>query len=90
MEVFESLSSHDVIHNKDTAQYKAACFIFYDDVNKMTVEDEQTIDRCVLYLFFVSMEIYTCGQAFPSNFCDVDGVECDQDSHIIFNFSTIN
>ena len=82
LEVFESLSSHDAIHNEDTAQYKAACFILYDDENKMTVEDELTIERYVLQLFFISTKIYTFGQALPSDFCDVDGVRCDKDGHI--------
>ena len=83
LEIFESLSSHDAVHNYETAQYTAACYILYDDVNNMKVEDKLTLERYILYLFFISTEWLTWGEALPSNFCDVDGVWCDQDGHII-------
>ena len=95
MEVFESLPSHDAIHNVVSPQYKAACFILYDDVKEMKVEDELTIERCILYLFFLSTELFTWGQSLPSNFCDNNVVWCDHDGHILAldfckSFMTLN
>ena len=83
LECFESLSSYAAVHDDKTAQYKAACYILHDDINNMKVEDDLTVERFVLYLFFISTEIWTWGEALPSDFCDVDGVTCDQDGHII-------
>ena len=77
LEVMKSLSSHDAIHNDDMPQYKAACYILYDDVIEMNAEDRLTVERYILYLFLISTELFKWGQELPSNFCDIEGVGCD-------------
>ena len=83
LELFDSLSSHDVIHNEASPQYKAACYLLYDDVKEMNVEDELTMERYISYLFLISTERLMWGEALPSNICDVEGINCDINDHII-------
>ena len=82
LELFESLSSHNTIHNDKTPQYKAACSILYDDVNDMNVEDELILERYILYLFLISTEILKWKETLPLNFCDAVGVNCE-DGYIV-------
>ena len=83
LEIFASLSSHGAIHNDNTPQYKAACYILFDDINEMRVENELTFERYILYLFLISTKVLRFGDPLPPNFCDFDGVGCNDDGYII-------
>ena len=77
LDEFYKLSSYDEIHNHETPQYKAACYILFDDTTKMTILDELMLERYVLYLFLSSTQYLSLGEALPADSCDIDGVACE-------------
>ena len=82
LDVFQSISSYSTIHDCGTPQYKAACFILYDDENKMPTENEFTVERYVLHLFLSSINHPLNGKEFPDNVCDIEDISCDRKGHI--------
>lgn len=83
LDVFQSVSSYTAIHDHETPQYKAACFILYDDIKQMPVENEFTVERYVLHLFLSSVNYLLNGEEFPENPCDlVSIIDCDKKGHV--------
>ena len=83
-----TVSSYDDIHNIETPQYKAACYILYDDDAQMTIYNKVVVERYSLYLFLLSTKWLKHQRAIPNNFCDLDVVECKDDHIIELNFGT--
>ena len=81
--VFRKLSSFDDIQNNDATQYKAACYILVEDMNKLTVQDPLMIERYVLSLLLISTGMITNTDEIPLESCDYPGVLCDRDGFII-------
>ena len=82
MNDIRSLSSYETLSSIHTSQYKAACWILYDDVRRTSVEDELTLERYALAVILHSanqdVEMMLVGDS-----CDLDGIECDDIDHII-------
>ena len=82
MKKIRSLSSYDTLSNIHTPQYKAACWILYDDVRKASVEDKLMLERyalgVILYCTNLDAEMMLVG-----DICDLDGIWCDDMGHIV-------
>ena len=77
-----SLSSHDTLNNIHTPQYKAACWLLYDDVMKASVEDELTLERYALAVILYSTN-RDAEMMLSEDCCDLFGIVCDDMGHIV-------
>ena len=81
MDLINSLSSVALVTEDTSPQYKAACWMIYDDVLKMSPEDKGFIERYSMAVF-----LFATGQPvaslLPKNICDLDEVACDNEGFI--------
>jgi len=77
LDLIYSLSSFDKVHNPSTPQYKAACFMVYDDTNDSQVLNNQWIERYAFCVFLYSIQ--QLAELIPRHICDYDEnrFECD-------------
>ena len=82
-----TISSYDKIHDFDSPQYKAACYILFDDIHKLDVYDEHMVESYALYVFLFSTKFYSFDDSFRPMKCNIyDGlalVYCGPDKHIL-------
>jgi len=78
LEVISTLSSEELLNSYDSAQYKAACWILYDDSLSSSMETRSMIERYVIAVWF-----YTTHQdnklLIPTKTCDFSNIICDDD-----------
>lgn len=83
MDIIYGLSSFDVFSNKFSNQYKAACWLLYDDIAKLLPVNDLLIERYALAvsLFATSQET---NFFYTNNTCDFDKnkVTCNDEGHI--------
>ena len=83
LEIIHSLSPINLIHDFQSAQYKAACYIIFDDIVGTSLESEKLIQRYSLSVF-----LYTTNQLsefpLPHSICDMGGsrIDCNKEGHI--------
>ena len=82
LDVIQKISSVDLLNRNDTPQYKAACWVLFDDIYEFAVNDNRFIQRYVLavslHAIFPSQEVQ-----ISRNTCDHDVVTCNDEGHII-------
>ena len=82
MNDIRSLSSHEALSNIYTPQYKAACWLLFDDIMKASVEEELTLERYVLGVLLYSTNQYA-EMMLSGHYCDLVGVFCDDVGHVV-------
>jgi len=82
LDLIYSLSSFDDVHNPSTSQYKAACWMIYDDTHQNDVLNNNWIERYVFSVLLYAMNEVV--QILPKHICDYDKtrVECDTTGQI--------
>jgi len=77
-----SISSFDDVHNRNTAQYKAACWMIYDDINDDVAIDGNWLQQYIFLVLLHSTHQET--DILPANLCDYDEnrVECEVDGFL--------
>ena len=79
--VIRTLSSTESLNNHDSPQYKAACWILFDDILEISTTDGLFIERYVLAVLLYST--FQSEQTLLSmNTCDHEVVTCDNNGHI--------
>ena len=81
MDLIHSLTSDVFLSDRRNAQYKAACWIIYDDVLKMPFDDKGFIERYSMAVFLFATG-QSAGSIIPSNICDLDELACDNEGFI--------
>ena len=81
MSIIHGLSSNELLNDKDSHQYRAACWVIYDDPIKITTEDQFLIERYILALLLYSMN-QDAELILSMNTCDYDKVSCDENGFI--------
>lgn len=76
-----SVSSLRSLSNHRSPQYKAACWILFDDELQISSENSFLIERYVLALMFYSMSA-DAELFIPLNICNADGIQCDDEGLI--------
>ena len=82
MILINTISSSNLLHQYDSPQYKAACHLMFEDSNEDVIQIDLLIERYVMLVFLYSTTLYD-ESVFPSNVCDVVGIECDSMSRNI-------
>ena len=81
LDIIVTLSSMDLLHDYDTPQYKAACWILFDDIHQLNTTYEHFIQRYVMAVF-----LYTINpnkeDMLPPNTCDHQIIACDGEGKI--------
>ena len=79
--VLHSLSSLELLSYPHTPQYKAACWIIFDDMSEMQVINELFIQRYIMAVFLYTMNPDE-QDLLPLNTCDHQIVTCNGDDKI--------
>ena len=81
MSVLRTVSSTKSLSHYNTPQYKAACWIMYDDDFQIAPTDRRFLERyvCVVFLYAAG---YTDLQLFSKDACDYEEVSCNSQGHI--------
>lgn len=72
-----SISSLTALGNHKSPQYKAACWILFDDERQLSSSSKWLVDRYILALLFYSMGV-NAELFIPFHTCDSDGIQCDE------------
>ena len=76
--IIQSMTSIDLLNNFNSPQYKAACWILYDDELQMLPDDKLIIERYVLTVFIFATSQNSTGLLhLPNNTCDIPFVACE-------------
>ena len=82
MQIFLAISSMDTLKNFYTPQYKAACWILFDDVMQLSFDDKSLVERYILAVL-----LYSTNQSpeilLPSNICNFRGIICNTQGYIV-------
>ena len=77
-----AVSSSDSLRIYDSFQYKAACWIIYDDKLQIAAEDEFLVERYVVAAFTYAVN-QNAELLLANNTCDFSEVKCNDEGHII-------
>ena len=81
MDIISSASSKDALNRVGASEYKAACWILFDDELQIPAEDEQMLER-----YAIAELLYATNQdpniVLPLNTCDYSKVSCNDKGHI--------
>ena len=81
--VLYSMVTLEIINNKFSARYRAACWILFDDELQITGQDPLLNERYALAVLIFSMFDKGSQTQLPLLTCDYDFVKCDDSGHII-------
>jgi len=81
LNVLNSASSLDDIYTRGSSQYKAACYILYDDPTKIIAEDPVLIERYAAAVTVYATNLYAEIE-MGINMCQHILFTCDDDDHI--------
>ena len=80
---FQNLSSTSVLQDFESPQYKAACFIIFDDPLAMTVADGRYLtERYAIFVFFYSTNWFGNERVYSIPTCDYFGLSCNNEKYI--------
>ena len=82
LNVIHALSSLENIYFKNSIQYKATCFVLYDDVLQISPESSQLVQRYALAVLFFSLN-KDAEVELGQNSCDSEYVFCDDDGSVV-------
>ena len=80
LDVIYSMSSVEQLRSPDTDQYKATCFIAFDDDSEIMLEN--IMERYAMAVFIYSAKSFPEVE-LPANQCDDDRVLCNDEGRII-------
>jgi len=81
LDVIQTLSSMEALRNNNSPQYRAACWILFDDNLKVNTTDELFMQRYVIAVFLHT--IFPNGHKLvPMHICDYEKLECDDEGHV--------
>ena len=81
LNIFHGFLSLDVLNNPFTSEYKAACWILFDDELNISPDDELLVSRFVVATLLFSVENATKIH-LPDNACDHISIKCNEDGFI--------
>lgn len=71
-----SISSFDSLHSHKSAQYKAACWIIFDDELELSVDSAYFVERYALAIYLISFNV-PAELAMSRSNCNLPGISCD-------------
>ena len=77
-----AITSPDLLVRYDSPQYKAACYLMFEDMYENMIKVDLLAERYVILVLLYSTHWYD-EIVFPSNTCDFVGIECDSVSRNI-------
>ena len=84
LQFLHHLSSVKVLQDPESPQYKAACFILYDDHLTMTVaSNKYLIERYALFVLFYSINWFGDEEVYSQPSCEYNGIDCFDDGYIM-------
>lgn len=82
LDTLYAISPLDSINQMTSPQYKAACWILYDDERKMEPDDQFLIQRYVLSMFLFATHENAL-ELLHWNICDYVGFSCNDKGHVV-------
>ena len=76
-----AVSSSDSLNRYDSFQYKAACWIIFDDELQIDAEDEFLVERYALAVFIYALNL-NVELIFTNDTCEFSEVDCNAKGHI--------
>lgn len=76
-----AISSQEELNRHDTPQYKATCYLLYDDERQIDAENKFLIQRYILSLFLFATQ-RNVQWFLPNNYCDHESFSCSEDGGV--------
>ena len=81
LNVLNALSSSVMLSNLESSQYKAACWLLYDDSLKIVAGNELLMERYAMAVLFFDNN-QDDELSIQTNFCDYDRIGCNNEGHV--------
>lgn len=84
LDMFYTLSSIDGVQNPETSEYKAACFMIFDDTMKLNAFDPHFTERFAVAVFLFSTEFSQHYDFLTNGVCDHNQkmIECNNEGFV--------
>jgi len=82
LNVIHALSSLGDIYTKNSVQYRATCFVLYDDVLQISPESSQLVQRYALAVLFFSLNL-DAEVELGLDTCESDFIFCEETNAIV-------